>query len=455
MKKSNACLSLFLVIMLARTVSAFSLDPALTYWVRGTISTNHYVNISQVSTPYGDGVSVNTFNYPGAYELGYDFFAYYNETFIVPPTGRILVNGYFSYNDVTPHPDRKYLALYILAPDLSGYLVNATRILDYTHGDNPGVWYFRSAVVSGLAPGEKYKIAFGRGDLCDMDRRLEASWAGVEITSCRILKVPNDYPSIQQAINAASAGDEVQVASGTYTEHLAINKNALSLVGQGIGATIVDAGRASEPVSPAFDVTGKGVLLSGFSIRNSILAEGIVAHGEGVEIANNEISNCTIGVKAFGSDSRIVKNSIHDNLEGIWIESNVENCTLYHNSLFNNTQHVYLQPPFQGASNWTNGCEGNYWDNSTNVDSNGDGIVDNPYVVNQSNIDSYPLMSRYLCGDVNHDGKVDVKDVARVARAFGSYPGHASWNPHADINEDGKIDVRDVAATCIRFGSHL
>ncbi|MCJ7425432.1 dockerin type I domain-containing protein [Candidatus Bathyarchaeota archaeon] len=454
MKKAISLLFL-LIIILANAVSAFSLDSALTNWVKGTISTSHYVNISQISTPYGDGVSVNTFNYPGAYELGYDFFAYYNETFIVPPTGRILVNGYFSYNDVTPHPDRKYLAVYFLTPDLSGYLVNATRILDYTRGDNPGVWYFRSRVVSGLTPGEKYRIAFGRGDLCDMDRRLEASWTGVEITSCRILEVPNDYPSIQQAIDASSAGDEIQVAAGTYPEHLVVNKDTLNIIGQGSGVAVVDAGRAGEPISPAIYVTGKDVLLSGFTVRNSLLAEGIVVYGEGVDMVENEIWNCTVGVEVFNSDGRIVKNSIHDNLEGIWMESNVENCTLYHNSLFNNTQHVYLQPPFQGASNWTNGCEGNYWDNSTTVDSNGDGIVDNPYVINPINIDNCPLMSRYLRGDVNHDGKVDVRDVARVAKAFGSYPGHASWNPHADINEDLKIDVRDVAATCIRFGSHL
>ncbi|MCJ7422691.1 ABC transporter substrate-binding protein [Candidatus Bathyarchaeota archaeon] len=55
-------------------------------------------------------------------------------------------------------------------------------------------------------------------------------------------------------------------------------------------------------------------------------------------------------------------------------------------------------------------------------------------------------------GDINCDGKVDVKDIALVSLAFGSYPGHPRWNPLADENEDGKIDVRDVSLIAKNFG---
>jgi hypothetical protein len=57
-----------------------------------------------------------------------------------------------------------------------------------------------------------------------------------------------------------------------------------------------------------------------------------------------------------------------------------------------------------------------------------------------------------IVGDLNGDGKVDVKDISVVAYAFGSYPGHPRWNQAADINRDGKIDVRDVAAASRNFG---
>jgi hypothetical protein len=60
-----------------------------------------------------------------------------------------------------------------------------------------------------------------------------------------------------------------------------------------------------------------------------------------------------------------------------------------------------------------------------------------------------------LLGDVNCDGKVDIKDVSIVALAFGAYPGHILWNRVADIDKDGKIDVKDVALVSKNFGKHL
>lgn len=63
-----------------------------------------------------------------------------------------------------------------------------------------------------------------------------------------------------------------------------------------------------------------------------------------------------------------------------------------------------------------------------------------------------------LVGDINGDNKVDMKDIAIVAAAFGSYPGHPRWNPEADVTgtvylvPDGKVDMRDVALISRNFG---
>ena len=54
--------------------------------------------------------------------------------------------------------------------------------------------------------------------------------------------------------------------------------------------------------------------------------------------------------------------------------------------------------------------------------------------------------------DINRDGKVDMKDVATVARAFGSTPGDPNWNPMADLNEDGVVDKVDIAMVVEDFG---
>jgi len=60
-----------------------------------------------------------------------------------------------------------------------------------------------------------------------------------------------------------------------------------------------------------------------------------------------------------------------------------------------------------------------------------------------------------LPGDVNNDGKVDIRDVGMVARAFGSVFYTKSWNPRADVNDDGKADMKDVASVARLFWENL
>jgi hypothetical protein len=53
------------------------------------------------------------------------------------------------------------------------------------------------------------------------------------------------------------------------------------------------------------------------------------------------------------------------------------------------------------------------------------------------------------------DIMVDVKDVALVSKAFGTYPGHPLWNKwgkYSDINRDYKVRVDDVLYVARKFG---
>jgi hypothetical protein len=74
---------------------------------------------------------------------------------------------------------------------------------------------------------------------------------------------------------------------------------------------------------------------------------------------------------------------------------------------------------------------------------------------NVGNVESTSSMNVTLVGpDVNGDGKVDMKDIVLVGRAFGTVPGDARWNQIADINLDGKVDLRDIALVARMFGHH-
>jgi len=74
-------------------------------------------------------------------------------------------------------------------------------------------------------------------------------------------------------------------------------------------------------------------------------------------------------------------------------------------------------------------------------------------LVNSTTACAPPLQKETpLIGDLNGDGKVDMKDVAIVAMAFGSYPEHPRWNPDADINHDGVVSIDDLLIVLSSFG---
>jgi hypothetical protein len=52
------------------------------------------------------------------------------------------------------------------------------------------------------------------------------------------------------------------------------------------------------------------------------------------------------------------------------------------------------------------------------------------------------------------DGVVNMRDIALVARCFGSTPGSPYWNPNADINNDGIVNMKDIALVARHFGQH-
>jgi hypothetical protein len=71
--------------------------------------------------------------------------------------------------------------------------------------------------------------------------------------------------------------------------------------------------------------------------------------------------------------------------------------------------------------------------------------ADNTFVDPRNLLISYP-------GDIDGNKKVEVKDVAAVAKLFGvNYPD-PKYDPNKDITCDGKIDVKDVSIAAKNFG---
>jgi hypothetical protein len=78
------------------------------------------------------------------------------------------------------------------------------------------------------------------------------------------------------------------------------------------------------------------------------------------------------------------------------------NNIFYHNIFTNNNKNVYDSWNNLTAPNvWDNGEEGNFWGDYNGTDDNRDGIGDTPYVINDDNIDYYPLMVPYENDNAN------------------------------------------------------
>ena len=108
-------------------------------------------------------------------------------------------------------------------------------------------------------------------------------------TACgATIHVPTaEYLTITDGIDAASAGDTVQVAAGTYYENITM-KSGVVIQGAGQGISIIDGGGSLRGVT-ATDVDSTATL-DGFTIRNG---RGYAGGGMLNNASSPTVSNCT------------------------------------------------------------------------------------------------------------------------------------------------------------------
>ena len=100
------------------------------------------------------------------------------------------------------------------------------------------------------------------------------------------------FPSIGAAVTAASAGDTIQVAHGTYNEYVVIPKS-LSLIGENQHNTIIDALNKPFGINvDGYDYPGlSGVVISGFTVRNANNAGIVISNASSVTVSDNSVLN--------------------------------------------------------------------------------------------------------------------------------------------------------------------
>jgi parallel beta-helix repeat protein len=143
--------------------------------------------------------------------------------------------------------------------------------------------------------------------------------------------VPDNYASIQEAIDNALTGDTIEVHSGTYYENVNVNKQ---LTLRGIGMPVVDANGINSAIVLSFG----GGILDGFQVRNNSNYQ----HG-GIEISsnNNIVRNNTASYNDYGifinnyGNNTVENNNIKGNVAGIYMYYSHNNRLINNNVLSN------------------------------------------------------------------------------------------------------------------------
>lgn len=137
------------------------------------------------------------------------------------------------------------------------------------------------------------------------------------------IRVPYDYPTIQQAIGAASSGDIIVVSEGFYSEGEIEIYKPLTLIAD--GEVVVDGEWVYTPWDPGqavFLVTANNVTIEGFTIVNTRLEEtGILLydidngrHVNNCRIKQNKFEHHFSGIQVIGFENIVKENEFLHNM---------------------------------------------------------------------------------------------------------------------------------------------
>ncbi|MCA9727841.1 MAG: FlgD immunoglobulin-like domain containing protein [Candidatus Eisenbacteria bacterium] len=147
--------------------------------------------------------------------------------------------------------------------------------------------------------------------------------------------VPDDHPTIQDAIQAAAAGDEIVVRAGTYFENLDyLSKNLVVRSESGPAVTIIDGSQPQNPdQASTVTMNGNGMVLAGFSITGGggskvfgatgpLTGGGIVMLGTGAIRDNWIYENHVVGDYVYAGGGVYVHDPILFQISGNLIYRN-------------------------------------------------------------------------------------------------------------------------------------
>ena len=152
---------------------------------------------------------------------------------------------------------------------------------------------------------------------------------------------PNNYTSIQDAIDAASDGDTVFVYddSSPYYENVIVDKS-INVIGEDKDSTVINGSKLDSSLNTV-NITADNVYIHGFSINDNsgyYYQAAIMIVGDHTTVSNCKIQNNNwIGISLLGSSySQIFDCELYNNLIAIYLidsnENEIRDCLCHENS---------------------------------------------------------------------------------------------------------------------------
>jgi parallel beta-helix repeat protein len=235
-----------------------------------------------------------------------------------------------------------------------------------------------------------------------------------------ILRVPQDFKTIQEAINNSTAGDTIFVSSGLYYEHIIVNKT-VTLMGENRQTAIVDGSNGGTVIQ----VTANNVNISGFKLQNSgwkwgrsgvevyqadncIIQDnfiyltchqirlngsrGTLILGNIVTAPSTTVPQSAYGVRLENTADCIIKNNLISNhIGGVHLEDSA-NCIVTGNTMIQNGQGIRLYTPCTNNTIIKNTVYNNSYDGMIEEIPSNQTLVDNRFIHNNFINNSNPFI---------------------------------------------------------------
>jgi parallel beta-helix repeat protein len=306
----------------------------------------------------------------------------------------------------------------------------------------------------------------------------------------KVVKFPEDYETLQGAVDAVSPGDTILVAPGVYHDQgVVVNKTitilgdgvyhgqgvvvnkTLTIIGLKVSDSVFDGGGSGQFCS----LNASGTVVAGLVITN--YAQGIVVNASNCRIYNNLMSFMSqngIALMGAGTGSNQIYGNVFQNNQ-IAVNLTASSAgNVVHDNIVSTNVNVGINLESGGNIVCTNTISGNHL--GIRVTASGNTIFHNNIVSNvvQTGIqagavnawdDGYPSGGNYWSDYVGNDtksgpnqdqsGSDGIGDTPYVIDADNSdrYPLMEPYSFRGDVNGDGKVNILDAILLSKAFNS--